>query len=80
MKLKIKNASVWHINTSIWAFRVYEINPWSSFSPKDGQSTCSKGSTIMDHKIKQNGCQKFVMSLPVLKISSIRNQAKNWEM
>ena len=38
------------------------------------QSTCSKGSTIMDHKIKQNGCQKFVMSSPVLKISSIRNQ------
>ena len=44
------------------------------------QSTCSKGSTIMDHKIKQNGAQKFVMSLPVLKISSIRNQAKKWEM
>ena len=34
----------------------------------------------MDHKIKQNGTQKFVMTSLVLKISSIRNQAKNWEM
>ena len=45
-----------------------------------GQSTCSKGSAIMDQKIKENGAQKFVMSWPVLKISPIRNQAKNWEM
>ena len=41
------------------------------------QSNCSKGNAIMDQKIKQNGAQKFVMSLPVLKISPIQNQAKN---
>ena len=32
MKLEIENAGVWHLNASIWAFSVYEINPRTRFA------------------------------------------------